>query len=329
MPRRSRISIDLLETLTTLMEAEGDAAKAMELLGINQPSMSKRLAMLQHAHPAIPHPWLTRDGKKWTLTPDGKRYHPAAREIVYRQRMLENAILGNKGPANRVWLCCGEEAVRSFVRPAVEEFRAKFPNTSFCISVLSPSERIAAVATGAADMATVTHDDDDIRSLAGRPLHIEELTTDPLVVVAGKNASPALKRSFGALPQAQVKLSQLKGMPLILPAAGGGTRNRIDEALAKYALHDVLEIIAELEGWQTMLEYVQCGLGVAILPESAARLNHDQLLAPKHIDNDDLLPTVTKLICRFEAKSATKLALEGEAEELRKILQQRARKRSR
>ena len=178
-------------------------------------------------------------------------------------------------------------------------------------------------------MATVTHDNDDINRIAGRPLHIEELTTDPLVVVASKNASPALRRSYGELPANHVRLAQLKGMPLILPAAGGGTRNRIDEAMGKEAeLLDQLEIFAELEGWQTMLEYVNCGLGVAILPESAAR-NQNELLSAKHFDILELEPTVTKLICRYEAKSSTKLALEGEAEELRKILIQKAKKRSR
>ena len=48
MPRSSRLSIELLQTFLSLLEDQGDALAAAAKLEINQPSMSKRLAVMQH-----------------------------------------------------------------------------------------------------------------------------------------------------------------------------------------------------------------------------------------------------------------------------------------
>jgi LysR family nitrogen assimilation transcriptional regulator len=325
MPRHSRISIDLLETLVTLIDAQGDAAEAMRQLDINQPSMSKRLAMLQHRHDTIPTPWLTRDGKTWKLTEAGERYFPAAREIVYRQQMLENSIVTNHPFMKRVWLCCGEEAVRSFIRPAVEEFRKRKPDTRLCVSVLSPAARITAVANGAADMATVTHDDESTQRIAGRRLHIEILTEDRLAIAIGKKARKELKSQFDALIDYNVRLKQVAEFPLILPAPDGGTRVRLDEAFAEAKVKMPLNIVAELEGWQTLIEYVATGMGVAILPESAIK-QHGSALVVKWLDSKALQPTTTKLICRYKADSSQELNLEPDAMLLRQLLLDAARR---
>ncbi len=47
MPRPSRLSLELLETFVALSEHEGDATHAAEQLGVNQPSVSKRLAAIR------------------------------------------------------------------------------------------------------------------------------------------------------------------------------------------------------------------------------------------------------------------------------------------
>lgn len=324
MPRHSRISIDLLETLVTLIDAQGDAAEAMRQLDINQPSMSKRLAMLQHRHDTIPTPWLTRDGKTWKLTEAGERYFPAAREIVYRQQTLEESILTNHPVPSRVWLCCGEEAVRSFVHSALEAFRRAHPAIQFCVSVLAPAARITAVANGAADMATVTHDDESTQKIAGRRLHIETLTEDRLAVAIGKKARKELKSQFDALPDHGVRLKQVAEFPLILPAPDGGTRVRIDEAFVEAKVKLPLDIVAELEGWQTLIAYVESGMGLAILPESAIKQHGGSSLLTKWLDPKVLRPTTTKLICRYKADATEELDLTPQAALLRDCLLARA-----
>lgn len=68
MPRSVSLSLDLLRTYLLLVRSDGDAARTAQQLGINQPSMSKRLRYFQHAGPLLERPWLDRDGKSWTMT---------------------------------------------------------------------------------------------------------------------------------------------------------------------------------------------------------------------------------------------------------------------
>jgi DNA-binding transcriptional LysR family regulator len=56
MPRPANLSPELLQTFVTLLEADGDASQAADVPGINQPSMSKRLASLQHAGRILKRP---------------------------------------------------------------------------------------------------------------------------------------------------------------------------------------------------------------------------------------------------------------------------------
>src|SRR4051794_15015419 len=49
MPRPVSLSPELLQTFVEVIRHDGDAVAAAKTLGINQPSMSKRLAQLQHA----------------------------------------------------------------------------------------------------------------------------------------------------------------------------------------------------------------------------------------------------------------------------------------
>ena len=76
MPRPPTLSPELLQTFVTVAETGGDAARAAEVLEINQPSMSKRLARLQHSGRGLKKPWLERVGKTWRLTEEGERVRP-------------------------------------------------------------------------------------------------------------------------------------------------------------------------------------------------------------------------------------------------------------
>src|SRR4051812_18147584 len=88
MPRTSRLSIELLQTFLCLLDHGGDTTAAAAELGINQPSMSKRLAFLQHPGRGITRPWLRRAGKTWTATAEGLRVLPAVRDLLARYGRL-------------------------------------------------------------------------------------------------------------------------------------------------------------------------------------------------------------------------------------------------
>ena len=60
MPRPATLTPELLNTFVTLVRLGGDAGAAKAKLGIEQPSMSKRLRYFQYPGPLIRKPWLDR-----------------------------------------------------------------------------------------------------------------------------------------------------------------------------------------------------------------------------------------------------------------------------
>jgi Bacterial regulatory helix-turn-helix protein, lysR family len=108
MPRPSRLSLELLETFVALVEHDGDATHTAEQLGINQPSVSKRLAALRRlTAERIGQPWLMRKGKRWRLTPEGQRVRIVVADMVRRYQELERFVSSGAEGGPLVSIACG------------------------------------------------------------------------------------------------------------------------------------------------------------------------------------------------------------------------------
>src|SRR5438874_3502660 len=109
MPRPSQLSIELLETFVTLIRHDGDAAQAARAMGINQPSMSKRLAFLQHSGKLLRRPWVRRVGKSWLLTDEGRQALPVVYDLLARYRNLTGYTNASRPAAASVLrFACGQ-----------------------------------------------------------------------------------------------------------------------------------------------------------------------------------------------------------------------------
>src|SRR5947209_6993308 len=202
MPRRVSLSLDLLQTFLTLLRHEGDAAATARELDINQPSMSKRLSFLQHAGRVLQRPWLERDGKTWRLTEEGDRVLPAVEDIVQRYEQLHDFVLhAPSGP--QVAFACGQQSAGSFVRLAVLRFSTRHPEVRLRLGTPRGQARIERVASGALDLAVVSHEEDAIRDIARRPLYARALASDPLVLACAPAAGWAAQ--VAVLPGGKVK----------------------------------------------------------------------------------------------------------------------------
>lgn len=305
MPRSSNLSLDILETFVTLVRHEGEAAAAAEALDINQPSMSKRLAVLQHARRGVRQPWIVRQGKRWVLTEEGRRALPAAEEIVRRYwTLLESLELAEAHPAD-VRFACGRHAAVGFVHDALLRLRAAQPKLRVRISTLRGRERIERVANGSLDLATVTHDEQQVQSIARRPLRVETLFSDRLVLALGRAAPRELRTRFAALPD-NIAAAQLADLPLILPEPDSGIRQQLDRVLRAAGVYESLDILLEMGGWETILKYVSSGLGIGISSESAARSVAGLTLKP--LSPRLIKPTQVRLITRLPANDEHELS---------------------
>jgi DNA-binding transcriptional LysR family regulator len=283
-----------MTTLVTIVRSDGDATAAADILRINQPSMSKRLAFLQHAGRILRRPWLERSGKKWQLTEEGRKVFPAVEELVHRYRLLTDAIEEER-PA--VVFACGPEDAAAFVCAAVGAFRTRHPDTAYRICTRPPTARVEGVANGSLDMASVRMHQPEIQEIARRSLHVEDLCDDPLVLAA--TAAVAEFADFQALTDRAVTPKALTRFPLIVPEPGSGLRADFDRRCREAGIADRLHIVVEADPSFAAMQFVRDGVGVGVVPRSAtvavADL-HVRALPPKLAP-----PNTARVMCRKRA----------------------------
>ncbi len=319
MPRPSRISFELLETFVSLVENDGDASKAATALGINQPSMSKRLSQLQNVGPWIRSPWVDRRGKTWRQTTEGKRMLPAVRSLIRQYRAIGAFSGGGRLGAPKVSFGCGQQAATSYVLDALRRFLAEAPEVRLRVATMRGRSRIEGVANGLLDLATVSTDEAEIRAVARRSLHVETLRDDRLVLVAGRSSQALWKDDFDRLPEQPAGADVLTRFPLILPEPDAGIRRQVDRDLESAGVADRLKVVMEVGGWSTILAYVREGLGVGIVSEAAIS-GQDDRIATRPLDPDRFRPIPLSLICRKSIQAPDRLDLSDDADRLRRHL---------
>ncbi len=321
MPRPTSLSLDLLQTFILLVEQGGDAAKTAELLGINQPSMSKRLKYFQHAGTVLNRPWLTREGKTWTLTEEGQRVWAGVKDLVYRYDQLVYYLSETGQPDLR--FACGQQAAVGFVREALRQFRSKYPDAKFLVSTPRGRARIEGVANGLFDLAVVTHHPDDIAAIARRALHVETIARDRLALVCAAKTpwTSALER----LPKTKVSAEAMTSFPLILPEPDAGIRIVLDDILRAQGVLRQLDLRMEIGGWQAILAYVLDGVGVGVISEAA--VPKDSPAVVRFLDPSVFPPTEVRLISRHRFDAPEVPDLSPLALSFAQVLKQTAPKR--
>ncbi len=326
MPRSITLSFELLQTFVTLIRSDGDAARAMRALAINQPTMSKRLRYVQHAGPLLDRPWLVREGKTWTLTAEGHKVWPAVAELVDRYLNLSTFVEEGGRPAGStpVHFACGQAIAAGLVRRALLQFRKNQPDARLRISTLRGRARIEGVSNGSLDLAIVSHDEPSILEIARRTLHIEPLVTYHLALVCASGTKWESK--LRALPKAGVPPEAFCSFPLILPEPDAGIRKGLDEVFRSRGLLSKLDIALEIGGWATILAYVRDGFGVGLVSEGA--LTPTEGLTVRRLDPGSFPAIEARLICRRASGPGHALDLSESAarwcEEQRRIARQRA-----
>lgn len=283
-------------TFVTVVRMEGDAVRAAELLGVNQPSMSKRLAFLQHAGRILRKPWVERIGKSWRLTPEGRRVLPAVEELVHRYRLLKES-LDESGPD--VVFGCGSSGAAGFVREAVRSYRSRRPKGTFRMSSRSAIARVEGVANGSLDLACVRLELHEVLDLAHRPLFVEELYNDPLVLIAAPGVDGF--DEFQALADKGVTPKILARFPLILPEPDSGLRRDFDRRCREAGVLDRLNVVVEVSPWTSALTFVRDGVGVGLVPRSAALAQSG--LHTKPLPSKLVPASVVRVVCRKKAGS--------------------------
>ncbi len=308
MPRPSRLSLELLETFVALAENEGDATDTAERLGVNQPSVSKRLAALRRLiEQRTGQPWLVRKGKRWRLTAEGQRVRVVVTDMIRRYEQLERFVASGAAGKAVVALACGQQAAHGFVRLAVEQFLRDHPECRVRLSTPRGRVRIEGVAGGQFDLAVVTDGPTTIRKLARREMYIERLFDDHFVLAANPPARSEWAARWKTLAEGHsVGAAELLGLPFILPEADASRREQFDNWYYR-ATGKTVNVILEVGGWQTILEFVASGLGVGFVPRSRRRV----LQGTKSAQGDDAKARSSRVPSRCRPDHCQESARQG------------------
>jgi DNA-binding transcriptional LysR family regulator len=297
-----RLSLELLETFVALADNDGDATHAAEVLKINQPSISKRLATLRRlTSERMGQPWLLRKGKRWRLTSEGQRVRLVVADMMQRYEHMERFIASGAESRPIVAIACGQQAAGGVVRSAVEQFLRDAPDARVRVSTPRGRARIKGVAAGQFDLAIVTDSSPTILKVARREMYIEELLEDHFVLAANPSASADWGRRWKNLADNRpVRAADLLELPFALPEPGSSRRKQFDDWCFR-ATQRTLNVRIEVGGWQAILDFVEAGHGVGLVPRSAIEVFKDRRrckLTVRSLDPAELPPDAVRLIAR-------------------------------
>lgn len=229
----------------------GSLTQAAEVLHIAQPALSQQVATLESE---LDQQLLIRTKRGVTPTEAGKILYGHARTILRQCEQAQTAVI-NAGQVLSGQVSIGlapGTAASSLTMPLLQTVRDQFPDVLVYLHENSGSVLNEKVMNGQLDMA-VLYDRAPTAGISSMPLMKEDL------YLVGATDYPG----------ASVDLSDVAQMSLFLPRDYSAVRKRVDEAFSLRRLS--ARIIGEIESISTLTAAISSGMGVTVLPESAAR----------------------------------------------------------
>ena len=229
----------------------GSLTQAAEVLHIAQPALSQQVATLEGE---LDQQLLIRTKRGVTPTEAGKVLYTHARTILRQCEQAQLAV-NNVGQTLSGSVSIGlapGTAASSITMPLLQAVRNELPDVLVYLHENSGTVLNDKLLNNQLDMA-VLYDRAPQSGIVSQPLLKEDL-----YLVGTSNC-----------PGQSVDLTAVAEMNLFLPRDYSAVRARVDEAFSLRRL--TAKIIGEIESISTLTAAIASGMGVTVLPESAAR----------------------------------------------------------
>ncbi len=213
--------------------------RAAAALHISQPALHVKITKLAAT---VGRPLYHRSGRTLTLTPEGEAVARFARDLDKRMSAFLDEVRATE-QVRPLTLAAGEGAYLYLLGDVIRTFRPlKLVN---CDS----TRMLAAVRTGRADLG--------VGVLEAIP---EDVTA---VLLASYPQTLVLPTTHPLAEHAELTVSDLDGVSLVLPPANRPHRKNVERALRSAEVNWTLAI--EAEGWPLTLHFVTLGVGLSIV----------------------------------------------------------------
>ncbi len=241
----------------------GSFSGAADALGYTQPAVSRQIATLEAECGTV---LVTRAAQGARLTDAGEVLVRHA-EVIFAQ--LEEAetelraVIGLEG--GRLRLATFSSAAASIVPLAIARFRDVYPGVELVVEMLEPEDALPRLRCGELDIAL----SNEGGAQPGAPIERIHLFDDPMYV--------AIPRGHRLAERPTVRLRDLADEPWML----GTTTTCPDARMFKRACHAAgfePNIAFENDDYHAILGFVAAGVGVALIPDLAARAAREDVV---------------------------------------------------
>jgi DNA-binding transcriptional LysR family regulator len=236
--------------------------KAALRLGMSQPSLTEQIKVLESS---LKIKLFERSRRGTKLLPAGAAILPAVRHFVSQMEGLESAVEEVvRGQTAILKVGAITSAMLETIPPLLETLKKLHPKLTVYVKEIDSVEAIPALEEGELDIAFVRLDDETKSGI-----ETISLVKDRLAVALPKDHKQCSHSdiSIAALEPEQFVMSSRKVSPAYFDMLVSECR--------KYGFSP--RILHEVRSVASQIAYVSCGQGVALVPESMARLAPDNV----------------------------------------------------
>jgi len=249
----NRFDLVTLRLFVAVVDA-GSLTAGAERFGISLAAASKRIAEWEGQCGVS---LLERGQRGVVATAEGLTVHRLAIEVIARLEQLAQAVDDfREGAGGHLRLSANPSSLSGFLPELLARYAQRHPNVRVELEDLLSEDSVRAVHKGAVELAVIG-DNVPCEGLETVPIHL-----DVLVLL--------VPRDHALARQATARVDEALALDQIALSRSASLTRRLVEAAESAGL--ALRVRMQVRSFDSMCRMVACGLGVAVMPRSAAQL---------------------------------------------------------